>query len=143
MVDDDYHSYGVSAEIIATVADPCALGHAFDILIDNAYASGRRVALECDSGVSFLLVHTDDDGPGIPHALRQRVFERQYYMSTPPSERPGCSAALVIAHQNARALGGTLSVGASPMGGARFTLRLPLLGAEMHYTADPAQAEAA
>lgn len=125
-------------------ADPRALGHAFDILIDNAYANGRRVALKCDSGTSIVVVHIDDDGPGIPRDLRQRIFERQYYMSTPPSQRPGCSVALVIAHQNALASGGDLSVGPSPLGGARFTLRLPLVSAQARdNTADAAAVEAA
>jgi signal transduction histidine kinase len=110
-----------------TEADPRALGHAFDILIDNACANGQRTTVECDAGASVLVVYIDDDGPGIPRHLRQRVFERQYYMSTPPSQRASCSAALVIAYQNARASGGDLSIGASPMGGARFTLRLPLM----------------
>lgn len=121
---------------LLTRADPGALGHTLDILIDNACANGRRVRVECDSGTSVLLVHVDDDGPGVPRSLRQRVFERQYYMSTPPSERPGCSAALVIAHQNALASGGELSVGASPLGGARFTLSLPLTGAKTAQRGD-------
>jgi signal transduction histidine kinase len=110
-------------------SDPRALGHAFDILIDNACANAQRVAIQCDCGTSMLVVHIDDNGPGIPRNLRQRVFERQYYLSTPPSQRPGCSAALIIAHQNARASGGNLSISASPLGGARFTLSLPLLDA--------------
>lgn len=106
-----------------------ALGRAFEILIENARVRGTQTAIECDSGASMLVVHVDDNGMGIPRPVRERIFEWHYYMTTPPSARAGCSAELVIARQIARTSGGDIVVGASPMGGARFTLRLPLVGA--------------
>jgi signal transduction histidine kinase len=72
----------------------------------------------------------DDDGPGVERDDRERIFEWQYYMTTAPSQRRGCCAELVIARRIARSSGGELVVGASPMGGSRFTLRLPLQPAQ-------------
>lgn len=112
---------------IHTLASRPALARAFDILIDNAVSNGSRTAVSFDSGASALAVHVDDNGPGVPCGERGRVFEWRYYMSTPPSEQVGCRADLVIARQILRVHGGDLVVGPSPLGGARFTARLPLI----------------
>jgi two-component system sensor histidine kinase PrrB len=64
-------------------------------------------------------VTVDDNGPGIPSADRQRVLER--------FERGGghgSGLGLAIAQQVALAHGGTVSIGASPLGGARVELSL-------------------
>lgn len=114
---------------LQTYASRAALARVFEILIDNALASGTRAAVWCDRGLSAVLVHVDDDGPGVARTARERVFEWRYYMTTPPSERTGCSAELVIARRIARTWGGEITVGASPLGGGRFSVRLPLLAA--------------
>ena len=92
---------GAPRAIVAQGA-PVAIGRAFEILIENARARGRQTAIECDSGASALVVHVDDNGSSIPRGARERIFEWHYYMTTPPSERAGCSAELVIARQIAR-----------------------------------------
>lgn len=111
---------------IHTLARP-ALGRAFEILLQNALAHGAQAQASCDHGTSALVVHVDDDGPGIPRSERTKVFDWRYYMTTPPSQQIGCCADLVIARQIMLAHGGELIVGPSPLGGARFTARLPLL----------------
>lgn len=111
-----------------TLASPPAITRAFEILVENALSSGSRAAVSFDCGTSALVVHLDDDGPGVPRGERAHVFEWRYYMSTPPSRQAGCRAELVIARQIIRAHGGDIVVGSSPLGGARFSARLPLLG---------------
>lgn len=113
--------------VLRTLASRPALVRAFEILVENGLASGSRVVLSCDSGTFALAVHVDDDGPGIPKSVRAQVLEWQYYMATPPSRQVGCRAEVVLARQIARAHGGDILVGCSPLGGARFTMRLPLL----------------
>lgn len=103
-----------------------ALERALAILIDVARANGDNVAVSWDAGASAVAVHVDDDGPGIARDLRERVFEWQYYMTTPPSQRVACRAEFVFARQIARNSGGDVIAGPSPLGGARLTLRLPL-----------------
>jgi len=112
---------------LATPADANALSRLFDDLIANALSGGTCVNIRVDHGTTALVVHVDDDGPGVPRAERARVFEEEYYLSVPPAEWAGRCAELVTARQIARAHGGDITISCSPEGGARFTVRLPLL----------------
>lgn len=112
---------------LQALAGRAALTRTFDILIAHALGSGSRAAISCDHGTTALAVHVDDDGPGIARSQRAHVLTPRYYMTTPPSRRPGCRAELVIAHRIIEAHGGEIVVGCSPLGGGRFTVRLPLL----------------
>jgi len=64
-----------------------------------------------------------DRGPGVPTALRQRVFEP--WFST-REDRPG-GLGLSIARRLVEEAGGTIAIGARPEGGARVKVRLPVL----------------
>lgn len=66
-------------------------------------------------------VIVDDAGPGIPVGDRERVVGRFERGSTP--QVAGSGLGLAIAHEVARAHGGGLTIGDSPLGGARVTLR--------------------
>lgn len=115
-------------EPMHALAGSDALARAVEILIENALSDGNRVVISSDRGSSSVVVHVDDDGPGIDRKNRERVFDWRYYLSTPPSQRNGCNAELVIARRIMRSLGGDIVVSSSPLGGARFTVRLPLRG---------------
>lgn len=73
-----------------------------------------------------LALSVTDFGSGIPGGHLERVFDRFYKTDPSRGERPGSGLGLAIAWENARLLGGTLSVKSSPEEGTRFTLRLPL-----------------
>jgi signal transduction histidine kinase len=120
-----------SAEAVAVVGalvsgDPVALRRVFANLVDNAtrHASHCRVSL-CSEGAYVVLI-VEDDGPGIPHAEREAVFEPFYRLDR---ARPlGCGNAglgLAIARQIVEAHAGTITLDRSAMGGARFCVRLP------------------
>jgi signal transduction histidine kinase len=115
------------AKSFHALASRPAISRAFEILVENALTNGSRASLSCDRGTSNVVVHVDDDGPGVPRSERTHVFDWHYYMSTPPSQQVGCRAELVIARQIVRAHGGDIVVGPSPLGGARYTVQLPLL----------------
>lgn len=69
--------------------------------------------------VAGTTITVDDNGPGVPEADRQRVLER--------FERGGGSGSglgLAIAQQVAIAHGGSVTIGESPLGGARVVLTL-------------------
>ncbi|KHD99284.1 hypothetical protein NL54_21600 [Pantoea stewartii] len=99
-----------------------------DNLVNNAlrYANQRlRVSLGFDGAVGNLQV--DDDGPGIPHEERGRVFE-PFVRLDPSRDRAtgGCGLGLAIVHSIAHALSGRVSVETSPPGGASLRFSWPL-----------------
>ncbi len=68
-------------------------------------------------------VTVEDNGPGVPEAIRARVFEP--YFTTKPLGA-GTGIGLAVCRNIVAAHGGTLEVDDSPaLGGARFTLTLP------------------
>lgn len=99
-----------------------------DNLINNAlrYSQRRlRISLFLDGATARLEV--EDDGPGVPLQERQRVFEP--FVRLDPSrdrETGGCGLGLAIVHSVAQALGGSVTVDDSPLGGARFQFSWPV-----------------
>ncbi|HEY0766931.1 MAG TPA: ATP-binding protein [Steroidobacteraceae bacterium] len=97
-------------------------------LLDNACKWCRsRVRLTAGSDESagarerlFLVV--EDDGPGISADNRARVLERGVRAD---EKVPGHGLGLAMVHDTVDLYGGQLSIDTSPLGGARFSLRLP------------------
>jgi two-component system sensor histidine kinase MtrB len=72
-----------------------------------------------------LTVH--DSGPGIPDEALPYIFERFYRADRSRSRlEGGTGLGLAIARQLARAQGGDLTAANYPLGGAVFTLTLPI-----------------
>lgn len=96
-------------------------------LADNAARhADARVALAVRVVGDDVELTVDDDGAGIPSAERERVFERFVRLDEGRARDAGGSGlGLAIVAEIARAHGGTVRVGDSPLGGARFTVRLP------------------
>ncbi len=97
-------------------------------LLDNAArhaASAVTVTLSEDSTTACLRV--DDDGPGIPAEDRDRVFERFTRLDESRLRQTGGSGlGLALVKAIAEGHGGSVTALASPSGGARFEVRLPL-----------------
>ena len=68
-----------------------------------------------------MIVTVDDDGPGIPPDRRESVF-RPFETGA----RGGTGLGLTIARDIVRAHGGDIELQASPMGGLRARVRLPV-----------------
>jgi signal transduction histidine kinase len=85
-------------------------------------AAGRiRVTTCVESGSVCLRV--EDDGPGIPEAILERIFD-PFFTTRGPDQ--GMGLGLAIAFDLVREHRGTLEAGAGDLGGARFTVRLPV-----------------
>jgi heavy metal sensor kinase len=108
--------------------DPRALGRAVGNLLDNAirHAVARvDVAVLADEGVVVIAVA--DDGPGIPAASRELVFERFTRLDEArTAESGGTGLGLAIVRDIVERHGGSVRVH-SDNGGARFVVELPAL----------------
>ena len=96
-------------------------------LVDNAarHASGR-IGLSLSEFDGFVTLAVDDDGPGIPAAERERVFERFVRLDEARARESGGSGlGLAIVRELVAAHGGVASVDESALGGARLQIRLP------------------
>ncbi len=106
---------------------PIALKRALTNLISNALAYGgsARVTLAPPAaGVVTLLV--DDDGPGIPEAELDQVFQPFHRVEASRNRSTGgVGLGLPIARNVLRAHGGDVSLANRPGGGARATVVLP------------------
>ncbi len=78
--------------------------------------------LELD-GDEHVRLSVEDDGPGIPPELEERVFEPFF---TTRGDRGGTGLGLPMARRIARAHGGDLLLERPPGGGLRAVLRMPL-----------------
>jgi two-component system NtrC family sensor kinase len=84
--------------------------------------SGRRVVLRARRTETGAAIDVEDNGPGVPEAIRGYVFEP--FFTTKPRGR-GTGLGLSLVDATARAHGGSVRVGDAPGGGARFTIELP------------------
>ena len=73
------------------------------------------------------MLTVDDDGPGIPVEQRTVIFDRFARLDDARSRDAGGSGiGLSIVKQVTEHYGGTVTATDSPLGGARFTVTLPL-----------------
>ena len=111
-------------------------------LLDNAIEAcvlGGRISLSIrdDLERGIVVVRVDDDGPGVPAERRTEIFEPDVSGKSPAPGKARRGIGLTIVQRVSARLGGTAAVEDSPMGGARFTVRLPWIPAHL---ADPAVA---
>jgi two-component system OmpR family sensor kinase len=109
--------------------DPHRIRQVLDNLLTNAAVhtpSGTPVSLAVSVRGTTAVVHVADEGPGIPSADRDRVFDRFYRVDKARSrDRGGSGLGLSVARSLVRAHGGTLELGTEP-GPTVFTMTLPL-----------------
>ncbi len=82
-------------------------------------------------GNGAVRIDVDDDGPGVPVALRARVFEPFHRLQEGEAGQrsTGFGLGLAIVSRIARSHGGTIEVLDSELGGARFRFVVPTAGA--------------
>ncbi len=83
-------------------------------------ASAPRVVVGAERAGEQVQVWVEDNGPGVLEHERERIFEP--YVT---SKSQGTGLGLAIVRRIALDHGGSVAVSDSPLGGARFTLRLP------------------
>jgi len=87
----------------------------------NGAAAPRHLA-DVPDGTPAVAVVIEDNGPGVPVELRERVFD-PFFTTKAPGRGTGLGLAIVqrIVHDH----GGRIDVGAGALGGAAFTVTLP------------------
>ncbi len=105
--------------------DADAVAQIVQNLLDNAEKYGRagqdrgiRLSLK-PSGKGFVLLSVADRGPGIPSALRRRLF-RPFERGTDPDAPAGLGLGLALVRALARAQGGDVACLDEAGGGTRF-----------------------
>ncbi|CAN7396152.1 MULTISPECIES: ATP-binding protein [Ensifer] len=95
-------------------------------LASNAYRYANRVNIEARHSAKWVTITVDDDGPGIPERSREDVFKPFFRLDEARNlDSSGTGLGLAIARDIARSHGGNVTLGDSPLGGLRATVRLP------------------
>lgn len=113
------------------------VGNAAKYAVNEQDGSVVRVTLERDGDVWRLAV--DDNGPGVPQPLWSEVFERG---SRLVHDERGFGLGLAAVRDLVQGVGGAISIGDGPLGGARFTVTLPRTAAVAPAPSDGSEAEA-
>jgi two-component system sensor histidine kinase TctE len=123
-------SYKVIGEPAPFLADPIMLSEAMENLLDNASRygcpSGGKVAVELDFSQMQVVIRVSDTGPGIPSALKNRVFDRFFRLGDDTSN--GCGLGLAIVRKVAEGHGGTAQA-LDRKNGATVEISLPIAAA--------------
>jgi hypothetical protein len=78
-------------------------------------------------GLFALVPDNPDNGPGVPRAVREAVFERFFRIGETNTRRFGAGLELAIARDFVDPHDGSIGVGDAGEGGASFTVELPLV----------------
>ena len=96
-------------------------------LIGNAQRYGKTVAISAERDDRALVVHVDDDGPGIAPEQREDAFRPFYRLDEARNQdEAGTGLGLAIARDIARSHGGDVILEDSPLGGLRASVRVPV-----------------
>jgi two-component system, OmpR family, osmolarity sensor histidine kinase EnvZ len=106
---------------------PAAFKRCLANLVSNAARHAPSIAITGHRDHRYLTVTVDDDGPGIPAALREEVFKPFLRLDDARNQdEGGTGLGLAIARDIARSHGGDITLGDSPFGGLRATVRVPV-----------------
>ena len=115
-------------ELPRVSAHPDLVCMALRQVIDNGLkysAPATEMEVAAETGPDRVTIRVRDQGPGIPEAERERIFDRFYRRQSARDRVPGSGMGLYIAREIARAHGGDLWVEGIFGSGAEFCLTLP------------------
>jgi signal transduction histidine kinase len=127
----DQRAMGRTVEIEGHASRPCTgvaslLRRALNNLVDNAVLYGGRATVRIEETPQALVLRVLDEGPGLPEAELERVFEPFYRLEASRNRATGGSGlGLGIARNIARTHGGELVLRSRPEGGLEARLTLP------------------
>lgn len=126
---------GIRFELVVGEKDPplvLADVHRLEQVLNNLFqnaiqATGPRGTVQCliECRADTAHLHVGDSGPGIPDDVIDRVFDPFF-----TTKSKGTGLGLAITRRIVQAHGGEIEAGRSLLGGARFSLSLPLCNPE-------------
>jgi two-component system, OmpR family, osmolarity sensor histidine kinase EnvZ len=106
---------------------PAAFKRCLANLASNAARFASNVSISGHRDHRWLTVTVDDDGPGIPAKMREEVFKPFLRLDDARNQdEGGTGLGLAIGRDIARSHGGDITLGDSPLGGLRATVRVPV-----------------
>jgi len=106
---------------------PAAFKRCLANLVSNASRFARTVSITGHRDHRWLTVTIDDDGPGIPPAMRDEVFKPFLRLDDARNQdEGGTGLGLAIARDIARSHGGDITLADGPLGGLRAVVRVPV-----------------
>jgi len=105
---------------------PVAIRRAFANLLDNAVKYGCRARVTLQRSSNQLSIDIDDDGPGIPPPMQERVFQPFFRLeSSRNRDTGGVGLGMSVARTIVRGHGGDVTLANRAQGGLRVTVTLP------------------
>jgi signal transduction histidine kinase len=98
-------------------------------LVQNAFdASPANGTIRVSAAVELdhCVIRVSDEGPGVPIALRERIFDPFFSTKDRTVKTGGMGIGLSLVRQSVLAVGGTITVHDRPEGGTEFEVRLPM-----------------
>lgn len=128
----DAERHGHSATVVFTglpvvTVKPASFKRCLSNLVSNAARYADTIAIIGQRDHRYLTITVEDDGPGIPMNMREEVFKPFLRLDEARNQdESGTGLGLAIARDIARSHGGDITLGDSPMGGLRATVRVPV-----------------
>ncbi|MBL8698538.1 MAG: hypothetical protein JNK67_09200 [Alphaproteobacteria bacterium] len=117
--------YAAAGDDVAAACGGEEIHEIFGNLIDNAakWARGRVRVTASKRDDATLTARVDDDGPGMPEAAREIVFDVGKRLD---EQSPGSGLGLAIVREIVDRCGGRVWIETSPLGGTAACVELPL-----------------
>ncbi len=116
-----FHGYPI------VTVKPAAFKRCIANLVSNAARFAKTIEIVGHRDHRYLTVTVDDDGPGIPAGMREEVFKPFLRLDDARNQdEGGTGLGLAIARDIARSHGGDIVLDASPLGGLRARVRVPV-----------------
>jgi len=136
----DHHvSLTIDDHVGAVSVDAASITEVIYILLDNAskYApAGTKITMRAaPEDERTVRITVSDEGPGIPEALRERVFEKFFRVPGRESHdvhRGGIGLGLPIARRLVQAQGGRIWIETAPPSGTAVVMIVPAAAAEQN-----------
>lgn len=133
-LDIPHMKQGLSVEVMVAPAtlwlDRCLIERVLANLLDNAVKytrSGGKVKVEGEPAEKCYRLSVSDQGPALPEALRERIFEPAAQLEARDAGLPrGVILGLTFAKLAVEAHGGRIYVEPNESAGNRFVVELPL-----------------